>query len=612
MMRAFRAQTKWVFWILAVSFIGWLGFSQVMDIIGQTSRVALKVNGHEVSAQEFDAAVRFTEEQYRARTGRSTATRDERLALEDQVAQRIIDTLLLRDEYARLGISVSEEEILAAARNSPPPEILQSPEFQTDGRPDLAKWQRYLANADRDFMLMLEAQYRDAIPQIKLQQFLTADVYLSDADLWRMYRDRHDSVRIALLPLFAEAMPDTGVTVTDDERRRYLREHEDDYRRAAVASLSYVALDRRPDAGDSAAALTRTREVRAEAARDLATFQRLAREGSADSATAEQGGDLGWVQRDDSRFAPEVARVLRALRPGQVSQPVLTDRGHEIIRVDEARGDSVHARRLIVPVELVGAHLDAVEARADTLDMIAADQTSSAALDSAAVRLGLTVRRTRLREGERLTTGGDLVPNVSVWAFETPAGELSSVFEGRNAYYVFRLDSLQPGGVSPLDQIRDVVELAVRREKKLELAARRAAQLANDVRAAQTLDDVATRTGLRVQRLGPFTRLSPPPLLQREPLVLGAAFSLPAGTRSGVVPGELGHYFIEVLSRKRADSVTWVAQKDAQRAEALLTARQARVAQYISGLRATADIVDRRRELMREAAQAAPPGATLF
>jgi parvulin-like peptidyl-prolyl isomerase len=508
---------------------------------------------------------------------------------------------------------VTEEEILAAARNSPPPELMQSPEFQTDGRPDLGKWQRYLATASRDFKLLLEAQYRDAIPQIKLQQYLTADVYVSDAVLWRTYRDRHDSVRIALLPLFAAAMPDTGVTVTDDELRRYLREHEDDYRRPAVAFLSYVALDRRPDAADSAAALARARAIRAEAARDSATFGRLAREVSADSATAEQGGELGWIAWTDSRLDPAVTRALRALRPGQVSPPVLTDRGHEIVRLEAARGDSVRARRIVIPVELVDEHLDHVESRADTLDMVAADQTEPQALDRAAEQLGLVVGRSRLREGERLTLGGDVVPNVSVWAFETPVGEISAVFEGPAAYYVFRLDSLQRGGVPPLAQIRDAVAAAVRHEKKRELAARRAQALAPELRAAPSLNEFAARHDLRVQRLGPFTRVSSPPLLQREPLVLGAAFGLTRGERAGPVPGELGHYFIEVLSHKPADSQAWVAQKVAQRSEVLLAARQARIAQYVSGLRASAQIVDRRRELARQAAQAAPaPAVPLY
>jgi len=33
------------------------------------------------------------------------------------------------------------------------------------------------------------------------------------------------------------------------------------------------------------------------------------------------------------------------------------------------------------------------------------------------------------------------IPDVSVWAFETPVGETSPVIDGDAGYYVFRLDS---------------------------------------------------------------------------------------------------------------------------------------------------------------------------
>ncbi|HXF95440.1 MAG TPA: peptidyl-prolyl cis-trans isomerase [Gemmatimonadales bacterium] len=607
MMRTFRAQTKWVFWILVISFVGWLAFSQVMDIVGPGARMVLEVNGREIAAPDFERAVRQAEEQYRARTGATPGTRDERRELEDQVVEQLVQEVLLAREYQRLGIRVRDEEVRAALLSNPPPELMQSTEFQTDGRFDPGKWQRFLATADRQVLLALEQQYRNLIPQIKLQQYLTADVYVSDAKLWRLYRDQHDSVRVALLALLPEQLPDTGVTVTEDELRRYLEDHEDDFRRPAVAYLSYVALDRRLNAADSAAAQARAREVRAEAARSPEAFERLAREVSADSASGARGGDLGWFKRDDPRFAPQFLAAVRGLRPGQVSQPILTELGWEIIRLEEARGDSLRARRIVVPVELAGAHLEEVEARADSLDLLAAGQQNPALLDSAAAKLGLPVARARLREGERLMLGRYLVPNVSVWAFETPVGETSPVFEGEVAYYVFRLDSLQPAGVPPLDAVREAVTAAVRREKKLDLAGRRAREMAEQIARAPSLTEAARALGVPVQTLGPFARVDPPPLLQREPRVLGAAFGLAVGERVGPIRGELGYYFVELLNRKPADSTAWAAQKDAQRASVVAAARQARISQYMNGLRVAADVVDRRQELARQAVQAPPP-----
>lgn len=614
MLRTFRAQTKWVFWILTVSFVGWLAFSQVTDILGPSASTVLEINGRDISATDFERMVRQTEEQYRQQTGALPATRDERRDLENQVVEQIIESVLLQREYERFGIEARPAEIIAAARTSPPPELRNRPEFQTDGQFDPGKWERFLATADPQFQLALEARYREEIPRIKLAQYITADVYLSDAKLWRLYRDQHDSVRVALLALRPEDVPDSGIAVTDDELGRYLRAHEEEYRRPAVAYLRYVALDRRPDRADSAAALAVAREIVTAVSRGgLGEFERRAREGSADSATAAQGGDLGWIARNDRRLSPAVLPALRALRPGEVSAPLLTPLGYEVLRVDQVRGDSVRARRIVIAIELTGDRLDAVERRADSLDRLAAAQTAGDLLDTAAVRLRVPVQRARpLVEGDRLVLGGSIVPDVSVWAFEAAPGETSPVIEGQAAYYVFRLDSLAPAGVPPFAELRGALAAAVRREKRLAAAGRRAAELADEVREARSLAVAGARLGLPVQMLGPFPRVAPPPALAGEPEVLGAAFGLDLGRTAGPIQGEAGWHFVELLSRKPADSLAWAAQKDVQRESVIQAARQARFSAYLAGLRAAADVVDRRQELARRAATQPPPLPPLF
>jgi hypothetical protein len=88
-------------------------------------------------------------------------------------------------------------------------------------------------------------------------------------------------------------------------------------------------------------------------------------------------------------------------------------------------------------------------------------------------------------------------------------------------------------------------------------------------------------------------------MLQLEPKVIGAAFALRPGERSGVVMGEHRAYIIESQARTLADSAKWVAQRDAQRESLLETARQNRIEQYIAALRKQAKVVDRRKEIFR-------------
>jgi peptidyl-prolyl cis-trans isomerase D len=604
MLRAMRSNAKWIFYILAAAFVLWLGIGQVMSILGPSGNVVLRVNGREFQIAEYQQRLQLAYEQYRQQNGTTPLTKEEEQQIQDQVINQMIQEALLEQEYRRLGIRVSDEEIIEAARSSPPPEIMRNPQFQTDGQFDIRKWQQFLAsNADRQVLTQIEAIYRDQIPRIKLAQYLTADVYVSDAKLWRIYKDQHDSVRITSLPIWPYTIPDS-VAISDAELRSYVEKHPDDFKRPGVAYVRFVALPRLPNASDSAAARAHLARVRAELARG-AKFEDVATRESSDTVSGKKGGDLGWVKRTDETFDPQFMAGARALRPGQVSAPVSTQFGYHLIRLDQAKGDSLKLRHILIPVVLQGAHLDYVEAHADTLERLASERTDPAALDTAARRLGLQVSpRYQVTQGDRFTLGRYVIPDVSVWAFEAPVGETSPVIEAQPAYYVFRLDSVVPGGVPPLDQIRERVRAAVRLEKQRDIARRRADSLATVLKDVPDLAAAAAAHGLQVQRFGPFTRLRPPSYLAREPLVVGAAFGLHVAERSGVIAGDGGFFIIESLGRKLADSSAWLAQRDTQRAQLLAAARQARIQQYMDGLRAKAKIVDRRKDIFKSQATA--------
>src|SRR2546422_8725472 len=157
------------------------------------------------------------------------------------------------------------------ARSTPPTQILrqilQDPTFQTDGRFDITKWQRYLGSASEEFRAQIEQLYREYLPERKLQEYLTADVYVSDAKLWRIWRDQHESVTVAMLHIRPDQIPDSLAPVSDDEVERYYAPHKGDFKRPATAWLSFVAEPRVADAADTAAALAKARRLRDEIAR---------------------------------------------------------------------------------------------------------------------------------------------------------------------------------------------------------------------------------------------------------------------------------------------------------------------------------------------------------
>src|SRR5437660_2750275 len=267
MMRAMRHISKYVFWIVAVTFIGWLAYGQVTEILSGGRDTVLKINGTTIRVAQFQAGVQAAQENYRRQNGNAPITREAQRQIDDQVVNELVQATVIRQAYERLGFTVTDQEILQEALTNPPPQVLQTPEFQTNGQFDPAKWQRFLSSGSNpEFLLQLEALYRDQIPQRKLAAYITADLYVSDAKLWRIYRDQHDSVKVALLTVRPDQVPDTAVSVSDADLQRYYTSHKNDFTRPAYAYLSFVALPRYPDAVDSAAALARARQVRAQVA----------------------------------------------------------------------------------------------------------------------------------------------------------------------------------------------------------------------------------------------------------------------------------------------------------------------------------------------------------
>src|SRR5439155_216398 len=121
----------------------------------------------------------------------------------------------------------------------------------TNGQFDITKWQHYLGSTTEEFRAQIEQLYRDYLPERKLEEYLTADVYVSDAKLWRIWRDQRESVTVAALAIRPEQIADSAAPVTDAEVERYYAAHKNDFKRPAAAWLSFVAQPRVPDAADT-------------------------------------------------------------------------------------------------------------------------------------------------------------------------------------------------------------------------------------------------------------------------------------------------------------------------------------------------------------------------
>jgi peptidyl-prolyl cis-trans isomerase D len=611
MMQFFRSIAKPIILVTAIAFFIWL----VYDLSGLgggtggllTTTSVGKVNGTTVDARTFQAQVQQAIEGRQRQSG-APMSLEEVAQVRDQVWEQSVQDIIFRAEYRRRRLSVSPDEVAEAIRTSPIRELTQSPEFQTDGQFDLAKYQRWLGSTGGQSAIpYLEDRYRDELLRSKLIRGVIGDVYVSDAALWERYRDEKEQVKLASLKLNpAVAIADEAVSVTPQEVEEYYRTHKDEFKRPRTAFLSYVSIPRLPDQSDSAAALARARTLREEIVKG-APFDEVARRESADTISGKFGGDLGVMTKE--QLDPAFVAAAAALKLKTVSEPVASSFGYHLIEVESRTGNSFKSRHILIPIEVTGTHRDRLDRRADSLQQLAAERLEGSALDTAASALKLAIRKLPpLAEGNRVSaaeTGN--VPDAGIWSFQAKEGEHSDVIEAEQAYVVFRLDSAHAEGVPPLETIRETVNARVQLEKKRAAARELATRLADQARQGTPLRQLGQAPGIEYREIGPFARLGAP---LPDPKLIGAAFSAGKNEIAGPVAVEDGVYLLQELERIPADSAEFVKNLPQIRNEALQSARQSRVRAYVTALRAEAKIVDRRAELYSQTnAQAAAAAA---
>lgn len=600
MLQQMRASAKYIWIIIVVLFVGGFLLAQTSGLLGRapvtTTTAVASVNGEDILATTWYQATQNLEQDESQRSAQPISL-DERARLQDQAFDQLVSDALLRQEYKRRGITVSDDEILQAAQYSPPPQLMQAPDLQTDGQFDPAKYQRFLKSPlakQNGLLFQLEQYYRTEIPKEKLFDQVVSDVYLSDEQLWRRFQDTHDTAQVSFVGFEPERIPDSAVRVSDDEVRAYYDTHKKLFERPGTAKVSIIIVPRSVTASDSAAVRAHTLALRAKILGGE-KFEDVARAESADSVSAANGGSLGKGPK--GRFVAPFETAAYALKTGEISQPVLTQFGYHLIKVDARKGDTLTISHILLRIQQSDSAAGRTDRRADSLARMAASTDQPAKFDEAARALQIPVIKSSVIEGNTLTVNGQYIPSIGPWAFQgAKLGETSELFDAADGYYLGRLDSLTRGRTLTLEEAKQDIRPYLIRQKKIDALLPQARNYAK-VAAASSLEQAAKLLNMHVVNTKPFTRVTGVPELAQAPEAVGAAFSLPLHTVSEPIRSTGGVVVERVDNRIAASRAAFDAQKTTLRGQALQQIRQQRVREFLSNLRAVAKVDDKRKQV---------------
>jgi peptidyl-prolyl cis-trans isomerase D len=596
-----RGLAKYIWVVVAILFVGGFLLYETSGLLGSapvtpTTAVAV-VNGHEIIYNQYLQRVQTEIQNAQVRDQGRSLSQDDTRRIENSVFDQMVAEVLLADEYRKRRIVVTDDEVREFAKYAPPQWIVQAPELQTEGRFDGEKYQRLLASPQArqsGLLLQLEQYYRSEIPREKLFDQISSGAYVSDAELWRAWKDQHDSAQVSYVAFLPAIDSTAAKAISDADLRAYFDKHKAEFQGTGRANLSIVMIDKTVTAADTAAARAKAAALREEIVKG-AKFEDVAKRESADTISGQQGGDLGKGGRN--RFVTEFEKAAYALNAGELSQPVLTPFGVHLIKVDSKKGDTLALRHILVRIQASDSAAARIDREADDLAKQAGQSEQGAKLDTAAQKLKLPVMKLTAVEDEPAVLNGRVIPSVSAWAFGgAKRGETSDLFDDENGYYLARLDSIHAGGDPSFENVKDEVRARVAAAQQIDKLVPQAQQLATAA-ASSTLDAAAQAAGKKVEVTPMFTRSSLVPGLGQFSEPIGAAFALPVAAVSQPVKSAEGVYVLRVDKRTLADSAAWSAQKAVQRQTRLQQLRQQRIQMFLQDMRKAAKVDDRRKQI---------------
>ena len=129
------------------------------------------------------------------------------------------------------------------------------------------------------------------------------------------------------------------IRVSDQEVQDYYQSHQDDFKGQPELRLSNIFLVSEVQARDV------LKQIKAGE-----DFAKLAREKSANRATAARGGDMGFLRK--WQLPATVAGEIFSLKPGQVSDIIPSEFGYTIVKVtDERMGEDVPLEKVAAAIK---------------------------------------------------------------------------------------------------------------------------------------------------------------------------------------------------------------------------------------------------------------------
>lgn len=240
---------------LVIVFIITIVFEWGMDYLGMSRGVGDtigRIEGKKITYQEFSELVRQQSEQYKQQTKQEP---DEAMIrqIRDQVWNNLVTQTLLDRETKRMGISVSDQEIIEWVRGDNPPEFLVQQFRDSTGQFRRDAYEAALNDPrNREIWIQVETALRQQRLAEKMQSIVFSSIRVTQGEM--LERFINQNVKVNIQYAFFDPnnfVTDDQVAVTEDDLKKEYSESVDEFKTQALRKIKYAFFSDQPSGKDS-------------------------------------------------------------------------------------------------------------------------------------------------------------------------------------------------------------------------------------------------------------------------------------------------------------------------------------------------------------------------
>jgi len=242
--------------------------------------------------------------------------------------------------------------------------------------------------------------------------------------------------------------------------------------------------------------------------KDGESFEELAEEYSDDGGSAANGGDLGWAE--PGLFVSEFDQVLFALEISEISDPVKTQFGYHIIRLDDVKeGRSKEFAEIEEELTDEYSRLlaeDRLYDLAEQLDDLALQAYNE--LDTVADRLALELNHISAitREGSSFLNQQPELIDILFSPSSIEQSENTPVYEFNNSIVVARVVNHRLPETKSFSEVEDEIANLLTAQNSIEIANETAAQMLGLLSSGKTMTELSDLYQLELKEFNELKR----------------------------------------------------------------------------------------------------------